>query len=40
MVRDELPNKKFHTVYNTTRSQQGSGDIKVVAPTEQAVEQA
>ena len=40
MVRGELPNKKFYTVSNTTNSQQGSGDIKVVAPTEQAVQQA
>ena len=39
MVRGELPNKKFYSIPETT-SQLGAGDINVVSPTQQAVEQA
>ncbi len=40
MVRGELPYKKYYVVPNIKSSQEGDGDIKVVTPTQAAVEQA
>ena len=40
MVRGELPHKKFYLIPNVASPQLGAGDINVVSPTQQAVEQA
>ena len=40
MVRGELPNKKFYLIADAASPQVGAGDINVVSPTQQAVEQA
>ena len=40
MVRGELPHNKFYLLPNAVSPQLGAGDINVVRPTQQAVEQA
>ena len=40
MVRGELPYKKFYLIPDAASLQLGAGDINVVSPTQQAVEQA
>ena len=39
MVRGELPHKKFYLIPNAVSPQLGAGDINVVSPTQEAVEQ-
>ena len=40
MAKGELPHKKFYLLPNAVSPQLGAGDINVVSPTQQAVEQA
>ena len=39
MSRGELPYREFYTVLDIPSTQQGRGDIKLITPTQLAVEQ-